>query len=50
MICTPAGIEGMFRQAGRDRAPQRPANFWIAPVAMAEVADAYGQVVVGPPR
>lgn len=50
MICTPAGIEGMFRMAGRDRATPRPADFEIDPVVMAEAADAYGQVVLGPPR
>jgi quercetin dioxygenase-like cupin family protein len=50
MITTPGGIEGMFRQAGRDRSTPRPAGFEISPEALAAAADAYGQVVVGPPR
>lgn len=50
MICTPAGIEGMFRQAGRDRATPRPDGFRIDPAVMAQAADAYGQIIVGPPR
>lgn len=50
MICTPAGIEGMFRHAGRDRAEPRPDGFEIAPEKLAEAAELYGQVIVGPPR
>ena len=50
MITTPGGIEGMFRQAGRDLANPRPEGFQISPQRMAEAADAYGQIVLGPPR
>jgi quercetin dioxygenase-like cupin family protein len=50
MICTPGGIEGMFRHAGRDLATPRPEGFRIAPDLLAEAADKYGQVVLGPPR
>ena len=50
MICTPAGIEGMFRQAGRDRSTPRPDGFTIGPDQLGEAAQHYGQVVVGPPR
>jgi quercetin dioxygenase-like cupin family protein len=50
MIATPAGIEGMFRQAGRDRSTPRPPGFEISKEALAAAADAYGQVVIGPPR
>jgi hypothetical protein len=50
MIATPGGIEGMFRQAGRDRANPRPPDFEISKEALAAAADAYGQVIVGPPR
>lgn len=50
MIATPGGIEGMFRQAGRDRATPRPSDFEISKEALAAAADAYGQVIVGPPR
>jgi quercetin dioxygenase-like cupin family protein len=50
MINTPAGIEGMFRHSGRDKATPRPEGFEIAPERMAEGADMYGQVILGPPR
>jgi quercetin dioxygenase-like cupin family protein len=50
MICTPAGIEGMFRHAGRDVSTPRPDDFEISPDRMAEAADRYGQIIVGPPR
>jgi len=50
MICTPAGIEGMFRYAGRDLSTPRPDGFEISPEVLAEAADRYGQVVLGPPR
>ncbi|MEV1169164.1 hypothetical protein [Nonomuraea sp. NPDC049784] len=49
MIATPAGIEGLFRQAGRDRSTRQP-GFEIFQEALTAAADAYGQVVVGPPR
>ncbi|WP_329456085.1 cupin domain-containing protein [Streptomyces sp. NBC_01497] len=50
MIATPGGIEGMFRHAGRDLDSPRPEGFRISPESLAEAADAYGQIVVGPPR
>ncbi|MFI0373579.1 cupin domain-containing protein [Actinomadura sp. KC06] len=50
MIATPGGIEGMFRQAGRDLSTPRPDGFEISKEALSAAADAYGQVVVGPPR
>ena len=50
MICTPGGIEGMFRHAGRDMAQPRPEGYQISTDLMAEAADLYGQVVLGPPR
>ncbi|RBQ15075.1 cupin [Spongiactinospora rosea] len=50
MIATPGGIEGMFRQAGRDLSTPRPDGFEISKEALAAAADAYGQIVVGPPR
>jgi quercetin dioxygenase-like cupin family protein len=50
MICTPSGIEGMFRHAGRDVSTPRPDDFRIAPELLAEAADAYGQIILGPPR
>jgi quercetin dioxygenase-like cupin family protein len=50
MINTPAGIEGMFRYSGRDRSTPRPDDFEISAQRMAEGAEEYGQVVLGPPR
>lgn len=50
MIATPGGIEGMFRQAGRDLSTPRPDGFEISKEALSAAADAHGQIVVGPPR
>ena len=50
MINTPAGIEGMFRFAGLDRATPRREGFEIPPQRMAEGADKFGQIILGPPR
>jgi mannose-6-phosphate isomerase-like protein (cupin superfamily) len=50
MICTPAGIEGMFRHAGRDKATSRPDGFEITPEKLAQAAQLFGQIIVGPPR
>jgi hypothetical protein len=50
MINTPAGIEGMFRYTGRDKATPRPNGFEISPARMAEGADEFGQIILGPPR
>lgn len=50
LIATPGGIEGMFRQAGHDMSTPRPEGFEITKDALAAAADAYGQIVVGPPR
>ena len=48
MINTPAGIEGMFRETGRDKSTPRPPGFQIAPDP--GIADKYGNVIMGPPR
>ena len=50
MINTPAGIEGMFRMTGRDKSRPRPDGYQMSPEVMAEAAEKYGNVVVGPPR
>jgi quercetin dioxygenase-like cupin family protein len=50
MINTPAGIEGMFRYAGRDRATPRPDGFEIAVERLTEASEKFGNVIVGPPR
>ncbi len=48
MINTPAGIEGMFRETGRDKATPRPPDYKVVPDP--ELADKYGNIIVGPPR
>ena len=48
MINTPAGIEGMFRAAGRDKSTPRPPDFTMTPDPA--LAAEYGNVIVGPPR
>ena len=48
MINTPAGIEGMFRYAGRDRATPRPEGFEISPERLVEGADKFGQMILVP--
>jgi len=48
MINTPAGIEDMFRAAGRDKSTPRPPGFQLTPDP--ELAAKYGNVIVGPPR
>ncbi len=50
MICTPGGIEGFFRRAGRDRATPRPDGFEITPQLLAEAAGLSGSTILGPPR
>lgn len=48
IITTPAGIEGMFRETGRDRSTPRPPGFTVTP--QPAVAAKYGNTVLGPPR
>ncbi|TDD56506.1 cupin domain-containing protein [Nonomuraea terrae] len=50
LIATPAGIEDMFRQGGRDLSTPRPEGFEIPEEVLAAAADAHGQIIVGPPR
>src|SRR5882757_53902 len=50
MINTPAGIEGMFRFAGRDKATPRPDGFEISTDRMTEASEKFGNVILGPPR
>jgi len=54
LICTPSGIEGMFRHAGRDLSTPRPDNFHIPAQGLAESAHGHGhghgQIILGPPR
>jgi quercetin dioxygenase-like cupin family protein len=48
MINTPGGIEGMFRETGRDKSTPRPDGFQVTPKP--EVSAKYGNIIVGPPR
>ena len=48
MINTPAGIEGMFRETGRDLSTPRPPGFEVRPDAA--IAEKYGSLILGPPR
>jgi quercetin dioxygenase-like cupin family protein len=48
VINTPAGIEGMFRETGRDRSTPRPRDFRVTPKP--EVSAKYGNIILGPPR
>ena len=48
IITTPAGIEGMFRETGRDRSTPRPPDYAVRP--RPEVAAKYGNTILGPPR
>ena len=48
MINTPGGIEGMFRETGRDKSTPRPEGFEIKPNPA--ISQKYGNVIVGPPR
>jgi quercetin dioxygenase-like cupin family protein len=50
MINTPAGIEGMFRYAGRDMATPRPDGFEISTERTAEASEKFGNTILGPPR
>jgi hypothetical protein len=50
MINTPAGIEGMFRHAGRDKATPRPDGFEISSELLAEASEKYESIILGPPR
>ncbi len=50
MICTPGGIEGMFREAGHDMSTPRPGDFELSPQLLGKAAKDYGQIVLGPPR
>jgi quercetin dioxygenase-like cupin family protein len=50
MINTPAGIEGMFRYAGRDKSTPRPDGFEIPTERLIEASEKFGNVILGPPR
>jgi mannose-6-phosphate isomerase-like protein (cupin superfamily) len=49
-ICTPSGMEGFFRAAGRDLRDPRPEGWSLSMEMMAQAAKAGGQEILGPPR
>lgn len=49
-LCTPAGLEGFFRQAGHDLSLPTPADWSIGPAQLAPAAAAHGVTLLGPPR
>lgn len=49
-LCTPAGLEGFFRQVGHDLALPRPEGWTVDLATMGEAAAAHGVTVLGPPR
>ncbi|MFI9275259.1 cupin domain-containing protein [Kitasatospora sp. NPDC052896] len=50
LIATPAGIEEMFRHAGRDITTSRPEGFKLGKDKLAEAAALCGNLILGPPR
>jgi hypothetical protein len=48
MISTLAGLEDMFRHSGRDASQPRPDGFHFDPKRMAEGAEMFGIVTLGP--
>lgn len=48
-ICTPAGFEEFFREAGNNLADPRPAGWSIDPAELAKIAARFGTTIVGPP-
>lgn len=48
MINTPAGIEGLFRETGRDMSTPRPPGYEVSPDP--GLAEKYGNEILGPPR
>ena len=48
-ICTPAGLEGFFRTAGRDLSLPMPDGWAITPESLAAALDPFGGRIVGPP-
>lgn len=49
-LCTPAGLEGFFREAGHDLATPMPEHFAVTPAQMGPAAAAHGVTLLGPPR
>ena len=50
LLATPSGIEGMFRDGGRDMSEPRPEGFEVTIERMAAAAAKHGQILLGPPR
>jgi quercetin dioxygenase-like cupin family protein len=48
-VCTPAGTEDFFREAGWDLSRPKPDGWEITRASMAAAAEATGQTILGPP-
>jgi len=48
-ICTPSGMEGFFRGAGRDVRAPRPDGWSVTMASLIAAASAIGQEIIGPP-
>lgn len=48
-LCTPAGLEGFFREAGHDLSTPLPDGFAITPDQMGPASVAHGVTLLGPP-
>lgn len=49
-LCTPAGLEGFFREAGHDLSLPKPPEWALGPQQLAPAAEAHGVTLLGPPR
>lgn len=48
-LCTPAGLEGFFREAGHDLSSPLPDGWSLGPAQLAPAAAAHGVTLLGPP-
>jgi quercetin dioxygenase-like cupin family protein len=49
-VCTPAGLEGFFRQAGHDLSTPKPDGWAPTPQSMGAALAAHGGTILGPPK
>jgi hypothetical protein len=48
-VCTPAGLERFFREAGWDLSQPKPTNWEITPSMLAEAVEHHEHRIIGPP-
>ena len=49
-ICSPSGLEGMFRAAGWDLSKPKPAGWAMNPQVLGKAASRLGATIIGPPK